>query len=79
MQSFLQATQSSVRDVIDKQVADDTREYTLGVDSGGNRYIHFPQFCGDMLRVYKLSKSYGKNKTQPKVTNLYVFFYCVHF
>jgi hypothetical protein len=32
----------------------DQRECLLGKDSEGDTYIHFPQFCGADLRVYKV-------------------------
>lgn len=31
----------------------DQREYHLGRDRDGNEYLHFPQFCGQDLRIYR--------------------------
>ncbi|XP_064601292.1 uncharacterized bromodomain-containing protein 10-like [Liolophura sinensis] len=47
------ATQESIRDAIESQPIEEQREYILGYDSQGNTYMHFPQFCGADLRVYK--------------------------
>ncbi|KAK6190914.1 hypothetical protein SNE40_002680 [Patella caerulea] len=46
-------TQESIRDAIERQPIQEQREYLLGYDTKGNQYIHFPQFCGADLRIYK--------------------------
>ncbi|XP_067654927.1 uncharacterized bromodomain-containing protein 10-like [Haliotis asinina] len=46
-------TQESLRDAIEAQPVEEQRSYTLGEDAKGNTYIHFPQFCGADLRVYR--------------------------
>lgn len=53
MSFHVQATQESIRDAIESQPIEEQREYILGYDSLGNTYMHFPQFCGADLRVYK--------------------------
>lgn len=40
-------------DALEGQSEQDLREYVLGSDRQGNQYIHFPQFCGRSLRVYR--------------------------
>ncbi|XP_050409997.1 uncharacterized protein KIAA2026 [Patella vulgata] len=46
-------TQESIRDAIERQPIQEQREYLLGYDTKGNQYIHFPQFCGADLRIYR--------------------------
>ncbi|XP_071100239.1 uncharacterized bromodomain-containing protein 10-like [Haliotis cracherodii] len=46
-------TQESLRDAIEAQAVEEQRSYLLGEDAKGNTYIHFPQFCGADLRVYR--------------------------
>ncbi|XP_036365905.1 uncharacterized protein KIAA2026-like isoform X3 [Octopus sinensis] len=45
--------QEPLREAIELQPPEEQREYNLGRDAEGNVYIHFPQFCGADLRVYK--------------------------
>ncbi|XP_014770738.1 mucin-4 [Octopus bimaculoides] len=45
--------QEPLREAIELQAPEEQREYNLGRDAEGNIYIHFPQFCGADLRVYK--------------------------
>lgn len=45
--------QESLREAIELQPPEEQREYNLGSDAEGNVYIHFPQFCGADLRVYR--------------------------
>ncbi|KAJ8298929.1 hypothetical protein KUTeg_022989 [Tegillarca granosa] len=45
--------QESLRDTIEAQPVEESRCYFLGTDTKGNSYIHFPQFCGADLRIYK--------------------------
>ncbi|ESO97839.1 hypothetical protein LOTGIDRAFT_152942 [Lottia gigantea] len=46
-------TQESLRDAIERQPLPEQHEYLIGYDTKGNSYIHFPQFCGADLRIYK--------------------------
>lgn len=46
----------AVQDVMNDQQMEDLREYMLGTDSEDNLYLHFPQFCGQDLRIYRQSK-----------------------
>lgn len=48
-----QEHQESLREAIELQPPEEQREYNLGSDAEGNVYIHFPQFCGADLRVYR--------------------------
>ncbi len=50
---FEQETQESVREAIECQPVMEQRSYVLGCDADGNTYLHFPQFCGQDLRVYR--------------------------
>ena len=51
---MFQETQESVREALESQPLEEQREYALGFDADGNKYIHFPQFCGQDLRVYRV-------------------------
>ena len=42
-----------MREAIESQASSDQMEYQLGADAQGYLYLHFPQFCGQDLRVYK--------------------------
>ncbi|XP_074660494.1 uncharacterized protein LOC141912956 [Tubulanus polymorphus] len=46
-------TQDGLRDAIEANPPADQREYYLGTDAQGNTYLHFPQFCGQDLRIYR--------------------------
>ncbi|XP_072114093.1 uncharacterized bromodomain-containing protein 10 [Mobula birostris] len=46
-------TQKEVQDAVLGQPIHECREVVLGYDSHENAYVHFPQFCGADLRVYK--------------------------
>ncbi|XP_033751211.1 uncharacterized protein LOC117335368 [Pecten maximus] len=48
--------QESIRDAIESQPIEEQHDYLLGVDANGTRYLHFPQFCGADLRIYKQEK-----------------------
>ncbi|XP_060068222.1 mucin-2-like [Ylistrum balloti] len=48
--------QESIRDAIESQPIEEQHDYLLGVDAHGTRYLHFPQFCGADLRIYKQEK-----------------------
>ncbi|KAM3939098.1 putative bromodomain-containing protein 10 isoform 2-T2 [Leptodactylus fuscus] len=50
---FVYETQSEVQDAVLGQPIHECREVILGYDSQENAYIHFPQFCGADVRVYK--------------------------
>ena len=45
-----------VRRCVLSQPIEDQRPIILGVDGEANSYIHFPQFCGADLRVYRQTK-----------------------
>ncbi|XP_069818042.1 uncharacterized bromodomain-containing protein 10 [Dendropsophus ebraccatus] len=50
---FVYETQSEVQDAVLGQPIHECREVILGYDVQENAYIHFPQFCGADVRVYK--------------------------
>ncbi|KAM8960550.1 putative bromodomain-containing protein 10 [Pelodytes ibericus] len=50
---FVYETQSEVQDAVLGQPIHECREVILGYDAQENAYIHFPQFCGADVRVYK--------------------------
>ena len=55
--SFMQETEEELRNAIETtQPVEDQRGQTLGTDRHGNIYIHFPQFCGPDLRIYRQRK-----------------------
>nr|CAD7606573.1 unnamed protein product [Timema genevievae] len=45
--------QKCVRDRIGTAEVRDAYKYCLGLDRSGLQYLHFPEFCGDDLRVYR--------------------------
>ncbi|XP_052065701.1 uncharacterized protein KIAA2026-like [Mytilus californianus] len=45
--------QESLVKTIESQYPDEQKEYKLGEDADGNTYIHFPQFCGVDVRIYR--------------------------
>lgn len=53
--SCIQEHHVSVYEAIAAWELPDQKELVLGNDEHGNTFIHFPQFCGDCLRVYKQS------------------------
>ena len=48
-----QEQQESIREAIEQQPIQELQSYPLGSDGDGNTYIHFPQFCGQDLRIYR--------------------------
>ena len=38
---------------IESQYSAEQKEYRLGEDAQGNTYLHFPQFCGADVRIYR--------------------------
>ncbi|CAM1325174.1 KIAA2026 (predicted), partial [Pycnogonum litorale] len=46
-------THKTIQEVISEQSIVDQKEVILGSDIRGNIYIHFPQFCGQDLRIYR--------------------------
>ena len=46
----------SVRRCVLSQPVEELRPIVLGVDGEPNSYIHFPQFCGADLRIYRQAK-----------------------
>ncbi|XP_072260333.1 uncharacterized bromodomain-containing protein 10 [Pyxicephalus adspersus] len=50
---FVYETQIEVQDAVLGQPIHECREVILGYDAQENAYIHFPQFCGADVRVYK--------------------------
>lgn len=70
---FHQNTQASIRRAIDAQPINDQRELLLGCDKDDNTYIHFPQFCGADLRIYRQSRLpepvFEEEKRKSKVQN----------
>ena len=38
---------------IESQYPAEQKEYRLGEDAQGNTYLHFPQFCGADVRIYR--------------------------
>lgn len=62
--------QDSLRETIENQPFEDQREYLLGTDNTGQRYIHFPQFCGADVRVYRQAPvKYPKIEIKPDPFN----------
>ena len=51
--SLLQCNHKSILETLDSHSEMELREYVLGADRQGYEYIHFPQFCGRSLRVYR--------------------------
>ena len=51
-----QNNHKTVQEVILEQSEADQREYYLGQDREGNDYLHFPQFCGQNLRIYRRAR-----------------------
>ncbi|XP_068091555.1 uncharacterized bromodomain-containing protein 10 isoform X2 [Hyperolius riggenbachi] len=50
---FVYETQGEVQDAVLSQPIHECREVILGYDTQENAYIHFPQFCGADVRIYK--------------------------
>ena len=54
------------------QPAEDQNAYMCGTDDKGNHYLHFPQFCGADVRIYRRAHiKYPKlniPKQEPVVT-----------
>ena len=63
---LLQQNQESIREAIESQQIEEQRDYYLGHDGEGNSYIHFPQFCGADLRVYKQAPVQMPKLDRPK-------------
>ncbi|KAG7177152.1 hypothetical protein Hamer_G000396, partial [Homarus americanus] len=53
---FLLHNHKTVQEVIAEQTEADQREYHLGHDRDSNDYLHFPQFCGQDLRIYRRAR-----------------------
>ena len=68
---FTQETQESIREAIESQPIAEQHEYILGRDGEGNTYMHFPQFCGADLRIYRQAPiempKMGTGRTASKV------------
>ncbi|KAM8793377.1 LOW QUALITY PROTEIN: putative bromodomain-containing protein 10 [Eudromia elegans] len=50
---FVYETQKDVQDAVLGQPIHECREVILGYDYFENAYVHFPQFCGADVRIYK--------------------------
>uniref|UniRef100_A0A8C8VQL0 KIAA2026 n=1 Tax=Pelusios castaneus TaxID=367368 RepID=A0A8C8VQL0_9SAUR len=50
---FVYETQKDVQDAVLGQPIHECREVILGYDFLENAYVHFPQFCGADVRIYK--------------------------
>ncbi|XP_059692732.1 uncharacterized protein KIAA2026 homolog isoform X2 [Haemorhous mexicanus] len=50
---FVYETQKDVQDAVLGQPIHECREVILGYDCLENAYVHFPQFCGADVRIYK--------------------------
>ncbi len=64
---YSQQNQESIREAIEAQPIQEQRDYYLGHDGDGNKYIHFPQFCGADLRVYRCSPVKMPKIEKPKI------------
>ena len=64
-----QETQESVRETLESQPIVEQRQYGLGTDAEGYSYIHFPQFCGQDLRVYRVRPVPQPKWDRPKVSH----------
>ncbi|KAL8617631.1 hypothetical protein ACOMHN_038023 [Nucella lapillus] len=53
---YLVEKEENLRTAIESQDPIDQRGLLLGTDRHGNQYIHFTQFCGPNLRVYRQRK-----------------------
>ncbi|KAK3855736.1 hypothetical protein Pcinc_037881 [Petrolisthes cinctipes] len=62
---FLLHNHKTVQEVICDHTEADQREYHLGQDRHGSDYLHFPQFCGQDLRIYRRARV-----PSPEVTPL---------
>ena len=74
MCDYLQDTQEYLRNTIEIQPPEDQREYILGYDVDGFTYLHFPQFCGADLRIYKQAKIELPTLDKKPVSCYIVFF-----
>ena len=64
---FEQETQESIREAIECQPVPEQRAYDLGSDADGNTYLHFPQFCGQDVRVYRQAPIKMPKLEKPKI------------
>ncbi|CAH1785567.1 unnamed protein product, partial [Owenia fusiformis] len=58
--------QESIRDAIEAQQDNERTAYVLGSDVDGNTYLHFPQFCGADVRIYRQSPITMPTMPKPK-------------
>ena len=70
-----------VRRCLLSQPADEQRPIILGIDGESNSYIHFPQFCGADLRIYRQKKypDLLKKTRKEKVHQLFLLIILVKF
>lgn len=52
---FVQHNHKTIQEAINEQPIEDLQVYNLGEDRDGNQYLHFPQFCGQDVRIYRQS------------------------
>ena len=74
-----QETQKSFCEAIEAQPIIDQRGSVLGEDLDGSRYVHFPQFCGSDLRIYKqrsfkLAEEDAADDQQTRKVGIYLSF-----
>ena len=62
----IQETQESIRESIESQPVLEQRSYPLGSHADGNMYLHFPQFCGQDVRVYRQAPIKMPKLDKPK-------------
>lgn len=60
-------TQIEVQDAVLGQPIHECREVILGYDSQENSYIHFPQFCGADVRIYKQIPFHAPDFPIPRI------------
>lgn len=71
-----------MRDALERQPIEEQHDYYIGTDAEGNSYLHFPQFCGPDLRVYrhskfKVPKVVIKPEKTPKVDQFSHVYTCI--
>ncbi|XP_015262958.1 PREDICTED: uncharacterized protein KIAA2026 homolog [Gekko japonicus] len=64
---FVYETQKDVQDAVLGQPIHECREVILGYDYLENAYVHFPQFCGADVRIYKQRPFHAPEFPAPQI------------
>ncbi|XP_053153195.1 uncharacterized protein KIAA2026 homolog isoform X2 [Hemicordylus capensis] len=64
---FVYETQKDVQDAVLGQPIHECREVILGYDYLENAYVHFPQFCGADVRIYKQKPFHAPEFPAPPI------------